>query len=211
MDVIDRLGHPWDVVFGEAWTSWQEGNFGIGAAIVDPDSGEVVSVGRNRVGESPTEPGILSGNFLAHAEMNAFAALSRWNAEGLDVYTTLEPCLMCIASAMHMKVAAVHFAAEDEFFVRLDELWQHHPLTHERLPSSSGPLEGAMGRLARLLPLTYTFQHFAGRTAERLARERYPMVSGVVDQLLADPAELAEIRAMSMADGLGVLTSRVDW
>ena len=35
-DPFDTLAAPWRTVFDEAWASFQAGNFGIGAALVDP-------------------------------------------------------------------------------------------------------------------------------------------------------------------------------
>ena len=63
----DRLAPPWRAAFEEAWESWRTGNFGIGAVLVDPQSDEIVSRGRNRVAQRTGEPGMLSGNFTAHA------------------------------------------------------------------------------------------------------------------------------------------------
>ena len=66
---------PWRAAFDEAWASWCAGNFGIGAVLFDPEADEIVTRGRNRVEEQPGAPGQIAGNFMAHAEMNAFAVL----------------------------------------------------------------------------------------------------------------------------------------
>ena len=66
----DQLAEPWQVAYEQAWESWCEGSFGIGACLADPSDGSIVAVGRNRIGESRDTPGVLAGNFLAHAEMN---------------------------------------------------------------------------------------------------------------------------------------------
>ena len=65
----------------EAWSSWCSGSWGIGAVLVDPTTDEIVSRGRNRFLEQPNELRTVAGNFMAHAEMNAFAALPRLNAK----------------------------------------------------------------------------------------------------------------------------------
>ncbi|NND73469.1 MAG: nucleoside deaminase [Ilumatobacter sp.] len=184
--IWEDLAPPWRVVFEEAWTSFCAGNFGVGAALVDPSSGETVAVGRNRVAERDRLPGLISGNMTAHAEMNAFAALDRFDARGLHLYTTLEPCLMCIGSAMQLNVAHVHFAAADEFYDGMDELWAQHPLTAARRPAATGPLPGVLASFARLLPMAFTLRHFAGRSAEQLARQRHPELATLVDEHLGD-------------------------
>ncbi|MEZ5295339.1 MAG: nucleoside deaminase [Ilumatobacteraceae bacterium] len=190
------------VAFEEAWASWVAGNFGIGAVLIDPADWSVVSVGRNRVAQSESEPGLLSGNMTAHAEMNAFAAMRRWNAAGLHVYSTLEPCIMCISSAMLLKVAHVHYAAGDEFFDGLAELWSGHPLTNERFPATTGPLTGEHSRLAafaRFMPMSFTLQHFPGSSADRQARDEHPHLATLIDDLLADDS-LDDLRTLESVD-----------
>lgn len=208
---LDDLGPGWASAFEEAWESWCDGNFGIGAALVDPATGETVSTGRNRVAQTVPEPGVISGNMTAHAEMNAFAALTRFNASGLHLVTTLQPCLMCASSAMLLRVEHVHIAADDEFFDGLDDLWTHHPITAQRAPTRSGPFVGDQVRLAqfaRLLPMTFTFEHLAGRTASDLARSRHPRLAALADELLDGEAE--ELRSLpGVGDGLAALWDRL--
>lgn len=205
------MAPPWRVAFDEAWTSWVDGNFGIGAVLVNPATGDTVATGRNRVAQRTSEPGLLTGNMTAHAEMNAFAAMDRFDAEGLHLYSTLEPCLMCAATAMQLKVAHVSFAAADEFFTGLEQLWQHHPVTNGRQYASAGPLVGEHAQLAsfaRLLPMTFTIEHFEGRAAETLARETHPELVDVAEELLRRrrSGQLASITSAAAAmDELGPL------
>lgn len=205
-DPFTDLAAPWRVVFDEAWTSFRADNFGIGAALVDPVTEEVVAVGRNRVAQTEAQPRTLTGNMTAHAEMNAFAALDRFDARGLHLYTTLEPCLMCIGTAMQLKVAHVHFAARDEFYDGMDDLWAHHRLTAARRPATTGPLPGALASFARLLPMVFTLRHFAGRTAEQLARTRHPELAAVADRVLADADFAAVVTDGSLDEALAALT-----
>lgn len=79
----ETLERPWQAAFHEAWESWRSGNFGIGAVLVDPETQKIVATGRNRVAQPEPRPRMLTGNMTAHAEMNAFAALDRFNAQGL--------------------------------------------------------------------------------------------------------------------------------
>ncbi|MEM7339249.1 MAG: nucleoside deaminase [Actinomycetota bacterium] len=212
-EVFGALEAPWHIAFAEAWTSWRAGNFGIGAVLVDPATGQSVALGRNRVVQREPEPGLLSGNLFAHAEMNAFAALPRANAEGLDLYSTLEPCLMCAASAMQMKVARVFYAADDEFYDGLADVWAAHPLTRERQPLISGPFGGAQGRLAafaRLMPLTFTVRHFAGRAAEQRARAVHPQLAAVADDLLADGSLDSLLGHEHVVDAMDALWGRLE-
>ena len=61
-DVFDEIPPAWRVAFEEAWESWRTGNFGVGAVLVDPPTGAVVSTGRNRVARRVDEPGTVSGH-----------------------------------------------------------------------------------------------------------------------------------------------------
>lgn len=195
MSAFAGLDPAWRVAFDEAWASARSGNYGIGAVLVDPSSGEIVSRGRNRVAEQPSDPGVIAGNMTAHAEMNAFAGLDRFNAQGLHLYTTLEPCLMCSASAMLLKVEHVHLAVADEFFDELDELWAGHHVTASRRPGRSGPLAGehaVLGAFGRALPMLFTLRTFPSSTAADLARREHPDLARRCDELLADRAQHEE-------------------
>jgi tRNA(Arg) A34 adenosine deaminase TadA len=208
--VWNSLSTPWQTAFEAAWESWQEGSFGIGAVLVDPSSMEIVTTGHNRVASSTPLPGRLNGNMTAHAEMNAFSALGQFNAEGLHLYTTLEPCLMCIATAMQLKVDSIHFAAHDEFYDGLDQLWQHHEVTASRQCTMIGPFSGdtsRLGHFARLLPLTFTLTHFPGRSAEQLARHRHrhPDLAALADRMAKRRADFAVLRAGPMVEAVASL------
>jgi len=193
-DIWKGLSLPWQVAFEEAWASFRAGSFGVGAVLVDPSADNaIVTAGRNRVMQTQRAPRTLSGNMTAHAEMNAFAELDTFNAEGLHLYTTLEPCLMCAATAMSLKVAHIHFAAVDEFYVGMDDLWAGHPVTAERQPASTGPLDGPLGAFGRLLPMAFTLEHLSGRSAEQLARAEHPGLAALIDRL-PDDQVWAEIR-----------------
>ncbi len=192
---------PWQVAFEEAWASFRAGNFGVGAVLTEapdhPDAvdgaGPIVTAGRNRVAQTQRALRTLSGNMMAHAEMNAFAELDQFNAEGLHLYTTLEPCLMCAATAMQLKVAHVHFAAADEFYAGMDQLWPKHSLTADRQPASTGPFGNQLAGFGRLLPMIYTIEHFPGRSAEHLARTVHPGLAALAGRLV-DDAKWSEIR-----------------
>ena len=51
----------------------------------------IITVGRNRVMQAQRAPRTLSGNMMADDEMDVFADLDRFNAQGLHLYTTLQP------------------------------------------------------------------------------------------------------------------------
>jgi tRNA(adenine34) deaminase len=109
------LSLPWQTAVSLAWESYCAGSLPIGAVIVDGD-GRIVAQGRNSIHE--TESAFpLNSSRLAHAEMNALVALSRSGiaAERCTLYSTLEPCVMCMGAIRMMRIGAVYFAGYDPF------------------------------------------------------------------------------------------------
>jgi tRNA(adenine34) deaminase len=80
----------------------------IGAVIID-EQGVVVSTGRNRV-ESMKD-------CTRHAEIEAIRRASEikdnWRLLGCTIYTTLEPCAMCMGAIQASRLKRVVFAARD--------------------------------------------------------------------------------------------------
>jgi tRNA(Arg) A34 adenosine deaminase TadA len=98
-----------------AWESFRAGSLGIGAAVTW--NGDVVATGRNRLAEDDPGDDVLAGTSLAHAELNALAKL-RWGtrSDGLELWTTLQPCLQCLGAIRLSPVRKVHVLAPDPLF-----------------------------------------------------------------------------------------------
>ncbi|MEM8923837.1 MAG: nucleoside deaminase [Actinomycetota bacterium] len=186
VETWNALEGPWRTAFDQAWASFVDGNLGIGAVLVDPATGEEVAAGHNRVHEASALPRTLSGNFMAHAEMNAFAAMDRFKASGLHLYTTLRPCLMCAATSIFLNVQHVRFAADDEFFEGMDGLWHHHAYSRHRQPTVVGPIGGRLASLARVLPLTVQTSVDPTNRALAVAHEKIPAVAALAREFAAD-------------------------
>ena len=134
-------------MFEEAWLSWSTENSGIGAVLLVPEGVDagIVAVGRNLVATPPPAEQALAGNYMAHAEMNAFASLSSYSAKGMHLYSRLEPCLMCGATAIFLNVESIHFAAQDEYYQPFDEgLWPHHPYIRDRHKDYQGTCQPSL-------------------------------------------------------------------
>jgi tRNA(adenine34) deaminase len=113
MDEWRQLEEPWQACFEMAWDAFLAGTIPVGAAVVGP-SGVVVARGRNRILDPPGER--LAGTRLAHAEVDALAQLPngvRYRDHVL--YSTLEPCLLCVGAALHATVGRIEYAAADPF------------------------------------------------------------------------------------------------
>jgi tRNA(Arg) A34 adenosine deaminase TadA len=90
------------------------GSLPIGAAITD-GKGHILARGRNRFHEMDAEGPRLCGHRLAHAEMNALLALD-WQAvdpRRCVLYTTTEPCPLCVGAIRMARMPELHFASRD--------------------------------------------------------------------------------------------------
>ncbi|MDQ0346523.1 nucleoside deaminase [Ancylobacter vacuolatus] len=62
----------------------------------------------------------MASNHLSHAEMNLFHRVFMGDyrfarADGLTLYTTLEPCVMCFGTLLHLPITRLVFAMEDAY------------------------------------------------------------------------------------------------
>jgi tRNA(Arg) A34 adenosine deaminase TadA len=105
------LGDAWRACFESAWEAFRAGTIPVGAVVADA-GGVIVARGRNRIFEPPGHG--LSGSRLAHAEVDALAQLpttARYRDHVL--YSTLEPCLLCVAATLIATVGRIEYAATD--------------------------------------------------------------------------------------------------
>ena len=91
----------------EAAKALQTGDVPIGAVAVLDD--EIIGVGRNRR-EADQDP-------TAHAEMMAIRQaaqhIGHWRIEGVTLYCTLEPCVMCAGAMVLARLPRLVYAAPD--------------------------------------------------------------------------------------------------
>lgn len=86
------------------------GDLPVGAALVI--GGEIIDTARNTIGSNR--------NLVAHAEMTLLlrhggailAALGK-DPQGVALFTTLEPCFMCLSAAAHSRVSRIVYACRD--------------------------------------------------------------------------------------------------
>ena len=93
----------------QAQAASARGEVPVGAIIVDPSTGKVLSA----VGNAPI--GICDPT--AHAEIlalrDAAYKLSNYRLSGLTLYVTLEPCTMCAGAISHARLGRVVYGASD--------------------------------------------------------------------------------------------------
>jgi len=137
-----ELLKPWQVCLELAWEAYCDDCIPIGAVVTDAN-GKILSSGRNRVyprwmWEQRPSPGVE----IAHAELEA---LQRLDYSGLDqhscsLYTTTEPCPMCMGALYMSGVRTLHFAARDPFAGSLNMLGTTWYLTRKSINSSDPDL-----------------------------------------------------------------------
>ena len=135
------------------WEAYLAGTIPVGAVVVN-EAGDVISRGRNRTFDDARD-GQLGSSRLAHAEVNALLSLrSERTYEDYTLYTSLEPCHLCLSAAISVRIGRLCYAAAEPYAGAVGKLrpsadHEAHPLEVE------GPLSGAPGRLPELLHVAH--------------------------------------------------------
>lgn len=103
------------LAYEQALKSYQEGGLPIGAVMVE--EGRVLAAGHNRR--------VQDGDPTAHGEMDCIRRAGRRpDYRGVDLYTTLSPCMMCAGTVVQFGIRrvvvgeAANFAGNPEFLRR---------------------------------------------------------------------------------------------
>ncbi len=112
----ETLSEPWQAALEMAWKGYCAGTVPIGAVVADAN-GKVVSRGRNRTFDENAPSGETRDRTLAHAEINALLALNLDQEERhtAALYTTMEPCPLCMGAFYISSVWTLHFAGRDPY------------------------------------------------------------------------------------------------
>lgn len=189
------LDEVWHAAFEMAWEAVVTGNIGVGAVVSD-HQGAILAKERNRVSDTEAPAGKVAGSSVAHAEINALAALPFRSPRNLVLTTTLTPCLQCAAVIRMGPIATVRVAGEDPLWYGCDNFSSLNERLARRVPVEvDGPRHDEVGTFATLLarlgpglvPHIEAELHDHGETpviqlAQRIEAER-------LDDLLALPVE----------------------
>lgn len=107
------IGKEWQAVSELSWKSFCEGNLPIAAIIVD-DDGNILSEGRNHYVSSKRFPNCK----VDHAETECIQQLDIEKYPDLKkytLYTSMEPCPMCIGTIIMSNLKRVKVAARDSW------------------------------------------------------------------------------------------------
>lgn len=128
----------------------------------------------------------MTSNHLSHAEMNLFHQVFIGDyrfarADGLTLYTTLEPCVMCFGTLLHLPITRLVFAMEDAYGGCASATLDGAPPRHQHRPVEI--VAGVRRTEARAL-----FAAFLDTTAELFWREGgAPPFQAAVRGAPADP------------------------
>lgn len=113
----DSISPPWQATMELVWEAYCDDCLPIAAVITDAD-GNILARGRNRIrGKRTTPHGFRSGNRLAHAEVEALNNLdyNRINRHSCILYTSTEPCPMCLGTFYMAGLRTLHYASRDPY------------------------------------------------------------------------------------------------
>ena len=109
----------------------------VGAVLVDA-AGQLVATGHNRRE--------LNNDATAHAEIEvlraAAAKLPSWRLDGMTLYVTLEPCVMCAGALVNARLSRLVYGARDAKAGGVDSLFVigRDPRLNHRFTIVSGVL-----------------------------------------------------------------------
>ena len=112
----NHIDKTWKLCFELSIQGLSAGSLGIAAAIIDTQ-GNVVSVGRNQLFDSYESPNRIVNTIVSHAEINALANLPDVykNNHNLILFTTVEPCPMCMGAISMSRIKSIKVASKDNW------------------------------------------------------------------------------------------------
>lgn len=114
----------------------------------------MIAEGRNRVFNESSGAYPLEGSKLAHAEMNALARVPAGLAlDECTLWSSLEPCLTCLSSALLSNVGEIRFLAPDLLWDGVERLPTLNAFVERRWPLHHEPHDSEWAVLARTLAL----------------------------------------------------------
>jgi tRNA(adenine34) deaminase len=201
--VWETLSVPWRACVDQAWEAYRAGSLPIGAVVADAEGG-ILSAGRNRIHEGTGPPGTVFGRKLAHAELNALLLLEgEENLRACVLYTTTEPCPLCVGAARMADVGGLKYASREPWagsaamfetvpYLRRANLGLVGP-KNERLEAVLVVLlvERYLNMQPKVLPSFMKLYEKVMPSASRMARDVYR--SGLLRTMDADNASAREV------------------
>ncbi|GAA1025719.1 hypothetical protein GCM10009557_00740 [Virgisporangium ochraceum] len=150
----EKLDEPWQLAFNQAWIAYQNDCCPAGTVILDA-AGAIVAQANNRVRTIDTNARELADTSLAHAAINALTQIPTVTQHVPDaLYSTIEPCLMCMGAIVINGLRRLHFATAD-FFAGATSLNQSYPPAVELWPKLDGPHSGPISSIFQCLYVAF--------------------------------------------------------
>lgn len=184
-DRWSALDEPWQVALTLAWEAYVGGNIGVGAALTDPH-GRIVAAGRNRVSDKEAPPGRLRSTYIAHAELDVLGQLMPGDYRDHTLWTTLEPCPLCLMAIVTSNVGNIAFAARDRLWDGISRLAELSEFIASRWPARRGPLHGPVSVFSELLPLLWFLERKPNGTVVEKYESQHPRLLTLARSLSRD-------------------------
>jgi len=181
-----KLDTAWHQAFELAWQGYRLGAVPAGAVVVS-ESGTVMSRARDHEYDDDVVDGRgVARSRLAHAELNALVRLDPYDRhEGAVLYTTVEPCALCVGAAVAATVGAVAYASADPYAGAAGQV--PDTVQTARLPLRfEGPLPGPLGLLGSVMRLELYLRLNPEAYLVRAHKQLAPHVLSAAQQLHDD-------------------------
>ena len=186
MDAWSELQPAWRAAFDLAWEAYCAGTIPVGAAVTDSD-GTLLARGRNRMFETSAPGGEIFGSRVAHAEINALVQLGTERRYfECTLWTTLEPCALCISAAWLSTIGRVSFAASDIYggAAKLIERQIEAADSARNFPMAvEGPLAGPLAVFAELLHIAFFLVRDPHHHVTDAYRRRRPQLVALAERV----------------------------
>ena len=156
-----ELSPAWQACLEETWEAYCQGTMPVGAVVTDA-SGGIVSRGRNRIRERSAPGQQVCNNELAHAELNALLGLESYSPEihSYAVYTSVEPCPLCMGAIYMSGVRRVYFASRDAY-AGSTNLLGTTPYLARKPVQAFGPFLGGLAEFACALHIEFCLRVYS--------------------------------------------------
>lgn len=110
------MNKEWEICFDLCLESINCGSLGISALITNEEQ-TVIAKGRNQLFDDDDSCNTIKNTVVSHAEINALANLPTKYRDNrnLTIFTTVEPCLMCLGALSMSYVRNVVIGSRDDY------------------------------------------------------------------------------------------------
>jgi tRNA(adenine34) deaminase len=135
MENEKKINEIWEICLDLAIEGYNNGSMGI-AAVTTNSTIQILSTGRSFVNEKTENKDIISNSVISHAETNALHRLKQdgRHQHNLIIFTTVEPCPMCIGAIGMSRVTKIIVGSKDPYAGSILELERNPYLNRLQKP-----------------------------------------------------------------------------